>query len=375
MPPTSLEVLGVLDDEDAISNLLAYGVNSSPGLARALLAALRPDQSGSGDEARAYTRKRVLGRDVPDLLLKVREGSCVRLHLIENKLGAQEGDAQTARYGSKECLRALQARLDPEPPVGEWLPVAHYTYLTLYPWQTPANPQFVHRTYEQLLSDRRLLDHADDPLAHRLLSELSDAYLAFYAAGRLEPGDRVLEKLSARGGLDPAFLYFASLFRGLPYPAGLQVRETGHSSNPGRHYCVAVISKERWRSPRSADSPGFHIHLEPQFDMLGRRFSLFLHYETGEYLPRKQAAQQFGHRLEAYDRRRREFVEHMQRVQLPGLQLGGRSNQVGRLQVRLDGQTRLSEFVQQLRTAMAGVAKAVDGFLGSAAQGDAALEE
>jgi hypothetical protein len=358
-----LTALGVLDNEDAISNLLAYCANSSPAFARSFASAICNGERGCYDEVHAYVRKRVAGSGVPDLVLKARSRDHCDLLIIENKLAAEEGKEQTERYGSAECIEPLRDRLESQPPAGEWQET-HLAFLTLFPWQKPRNPQFRHVTYEQLLSALTTHELMQDSLAGRLLQDLSDAYLAFYVDGRIQPDDLVMGKLAGSGYLDSAFLYFGNLFGSLTYPTGLQVERIDRTSGTGRLYYLAFISKDRWHPPAAPRMPGFNIHIEPQFNALGGRFSFFRHYEIRDYRPWKQAVKDFGEELHEYAAARQRFAEHLAGARLPGLELGGGSNQVAKMRVKLDGHTRLREFSEAVRSCIENAARIIDEFPG-----------
>lgn len=357
-----LAALGVLDDEDAISNLLHYCVNSSPSFGAAFVSAVQGGQSDRYDEVRAYLRMRVPGVGIPDLLLKLKSGKYCDLVVIENKLTAEEGKNQTKRYGSPSSVPSIRKRLKDKHPSGQWRD-EHFAFLTLHPWQKPQNSeQFHHVTYEHLLSAIMPYERGQDALADRLFCNLFDAYSEFYVGGRTHPGDPLLQKWSSNGELDAGFLHFGNVFEGLRYPLGLKVGVITRASKAGRVYYLAQISKDRWRPPASAGKPGFHIHFEPQFNVLSRRFSFYLHYEIRDYRPRAQAVKDFGEELRGYDATRQQFKDYLEKARVPNLLLRGRLNQVGTVRVKLDERTSLGEFSQAACSAIAKVANTIDGF-------------
>jgi hypothetical protein len=255
--------------------------------------------------------------------------------------------------------------------LGKWRRGKHFAFLTLYPWQKPQNPQFRHVTYERLLSVIMPYERGQDVLADRLFRDLSDAYSAFYASGHTEPGDLLMEKWSRRtdldatflqsGDLDSAFLHFGKVFEKMAYSSGLQVGLIAGTSKLGHRFYLAQISKDRWHPPAAPGTPGFHIHFEPQFDVLGRRFSLYLHHEISNYRPRAQAVKDFG-KLREYDASRQQFIDYLDNARLPGLVLRRGSNQVGKVQVKFDERTSLGEFSDLVCSAIARVTEAIDGF-------------
>ena len=365
MTDNVLRALGALDDEDVISNLLAYCVNSSRSFAAHFMSAVQGCGPDSYDEICAYERKRVLGTGTPDLVLKASSGEHCDLVIIENKVTAEEGKGQTKRYSRPSCVERLRARLSNEHPSGEWRG-DHYAFLTLYPWQKPRNPHFRHVTYQRLLSATMPYERGQDTLADRLFGHLSDAYSAFYASGRIDRGDLLMQKWSAHGdlrGLDRAFLHFGNVFASMRYPLGLEVGLIARASRTGRLYYLAQVSKDSWRLPAPSAKPGFHIHFEPQFSVLSCRFSLYLHHEIRDYRPRAQAVKDFGTELAEYDAAREQFIRYLTKTRVSDLVLGGGSNQVAKVRVKFDERTSLGEFPDAVCSAIARVAKAIDEFL------------
>jgi hypothetical protein len=359
-----LTALGVLDDEDVISNLLAYCVDHSPSFAAHFVSALLGRRWDDYDTVRAYTRKSLRGAGIPDLIVKARSGGQCDLVVIENKLMAEEGRDQTKRYADGFCgqnprNRTRFANLEP---IGEW-DAPCLAFLTLFPWQEPEDCRFQHVRYEDVLSAIKPYERGQDVLADQLLHDLSAAYSAFYAGGRTDPGDLLMQKWSSNGDLDAGFLHFGEVFEGMPYPLGLKAGLIGRRSALGHPFYAAQILKDAWRSFDTAEEPGFNIHFESQFNILRHRFSFYLHYEIRDYRPWKQARKEIPEaRLAEYAVAREQFKKYLAEVQPPGLVLRGRSNQVGEVDVELDERTSLAEFSEAVCSAIASIARVLDGF-------------
>lgn len=366
--------LRALDNEDVISNLLAYCVNHSPSFASHFMSALPGRRWDGYDEVDAYTRKSLPGVGIPDLIVKGRSRGKCDLVVIENKLMAEEGRDQTKRYADEFCAPNPQnstffANLEPR---GEW-DAPRLVFLTLFPWQAPGDCRFRHVTYEQLLPALKPYERGQDAVADRLFCDLSDAYSAFYASGCPDPRDILMDKWSSRkgqecrsgGNLDTACLHFGNVFasKEMKYPLGLKARPIGRLNKLGRPFYAAQISKDTWHPPVAEGRLGFNIHFEPQFALLDGKFALYLHYEVREYLPRKQAEKLYREKLQEHDEARRRFIEHLRETRPPGLMLGGGRNQVGKVPVKPDQRTTLGEFSQTLCSAIATIAKVIDDFL------------
>lgn len=362
MPLTLLQALGVLTNDDVISNLLANSINSSPRLGKAMLRSLQGETGWGCDEVKAYSRRSSESHGIPDIILKMRTGDKCRLLIIENKLRAAEGKDQTKKYASHKCLRSLQARPDIAGPHDIWGDDADYVFLTLDPWQRPASPRFRHVTYQQLLSAPDLVSPDDDPTVAKLLGELRDAYLAFYAI-RPRPHDLILEKLQATSVLDERLIYFGRLCEQVGHACGLALWTAGHLVKEGRDEYLGVISKPRWRVAPKDNAPGYHVHVEPHFHVGTGTVRLHLHYETGDYHKKAEAQSLYGEHLAGYHTARRAFLDYLRQVRPPGVRVTGTWNQAAKLpDVRLDDQCTAQELVRAVTPAIAEVADVVDRF-------------
>jgi hypothetical protein len=146
-------------------------------------------------------------------------------------------------------------------------------------------------------------------------------------------------KLTDDNGLDGGYLYFRMALGQLKIPTDLDV-EFFRSSQQGRHYYGAVISKDSWHPSVMKELSGswildpatdYNIHLEPQYNVLSGAFNCFLHYEVNEYEPEKwMKANIQPDQYTAYLARRTKFVTSLQAQELPGWSFGGRSNQIAK---------------------------------------------
>jgi hypothetical protein len=373
MTDNALVALRVLDDEDVISNLLAYGVNHSPSFAAAFVAAVLGGQADHYDKFRACLRPRVPDVGVPDLVLKAALAGCCDLIIIENKIMAEEGKDQLDGYTKKACIQYLRQTLEERCPTGEWHNT-YFVFLTLYPWQKPRNRQFMHITYKDILPGISLCQREQNSLADRLFRDLCDAYSAFYASGDTDDDDVLLEKWSSKedqkacgnAGLDARFLHFGNVFASqkMKYPLALKAGQIARQSKTGRLYYLAQISKDGWVSSDTAERAGFNIHFEPQFHPLSGRFVFHLHYELNPYRPKAQARNKLASdQLNRYIAERNRFQEHLGMKRPLGLIQSNAWNQVGTVSVKLDQRTRFDEFPDVVSSAIAPIAKVIDDLL------------
>jgi hypothetical protein len=310
-PVNLFEALGVTAREDVISNMLAYCYNASAVFRRSFLRAL--DVTPDSPPGVAYTR--VLSGDagVPDIVLAESVGTSRAVIIIEHKLGAGEGDDQTVRYSSPECLAQLAARLSLN---AEALP--HYRFLTLFPDESPKSAAFISVSHQALLQQEWPFPMEDTSWVPVFTRSWLDVLARFYEAGRLELDQNLLNRLRQKDPLEGSFLAFRSFMQAIPRPSGLDYFGSWRSSQAGRRYYLAQFGKREWQ-PGEMDRSGptwrldpatcFNIHVEPQFNVFTGALSVFLHYEMNPYLPKKEARSRLQpDDYRAYETRRGQFV-------------------------------------------------------------------
>jgi hypothetical protein len=344
MSDNVLTILGIQDREDAITNLLAYCFNSSGEFRVALLRSICGQETTPTERWTAYTRLSLAGAGVPDLVLHGGDGPSGRLIVIENKLKADEGEDQTARYCSPEAIAALSRRFDVKRP-------PTFVFLTLFPDQRPnAGPPWVTTTYRQLLDVFEANSLPSDSIGSKLLSDWRDLMADFYDSAVVTDEDIFLEKLRGDRGLEGNYLYFISFMQDLNLANRLTLEDWFRSSQTGRRYYGAVISKADWHPEEmKPDLDGrwhldavrhFNIHVEPQFNVLTGVLNLYIHYEINPYRPDRwvTANVDFDERR-AYGERRQRFIgAFANRVPLDVVIAGG-CNQIGKATCDFVGST------------------------------------
>jgi hypothetical protein len=316
-----LDVLGISAREDVISNLLVHCYNKSAEFRESFLRAIGLSEKDSAVRGQAHLR--VWTRfGVPDIVILNRD-DC-RLLIIENKLGADEGKEQTIRYASENCLQAIEQSLN----FSACRDKTHYVFLTLFPDQPCAAPEFVRIQYENFLPQDWSLSLCDDPLVKLLAKSWADLLIGFYNAANVNPTDILVERMQHPGPLDEAFLVFRNFMRSVTLPTGISVRSLRYSAQGRKNY-KAQFGKASW-SPSEIAKRGeqwrldpetcFNIHIEPTLNVLDGNFSVSLHYETNPYLKETDAARTLNaDDLEGYRRKRSEFVWAFREVRPIGL--------------------------------------------------------
>jgi hypothetical protein len=329
-------ILGIQTREDCVSNALAYAVNESASFREEFLKQFCNRDASEYFSIKAYTRISTGTPGIPDIVVTLEKDSTADLIVIENKLKAEEGSDQTDRYCSKEAIGTLMNRLLPEKSLG----TASFVFLTLFPDQNPASNQYSVHRHSELKKVSAKVHLWGNEIAKQLIIDWLALVEAFYEKEDVALNDVFHEKLSDDSGLDAGFLYFRQAFRQLELPFGLEFENFFRSSQQGRRYYGAVISKKSWHPSEMEKINGawmldpltnFNIHFEPQYNVLSGTFNCFLHYETNWYEPLEWIREnipvdQYG----AYLKRRSEFSSGLKLMELPGWFFGGGSNQIAK---------------------------------------------
>lgn len=342
-----LKVLGVEAKEDIISNLLAHCFNSSENFRSVFLESVCERAPGSYRSLVARTRVAIPDSGVPDLVIVGQREKGTDLIVIENKLKAEEGQDQTGRYASPECVDNIRRRFNLQPPVK-----TSFVFLTLFPDQQPQHKKFKPVAYSQVRNALDLLKLGEHSTTERLLRDLKLLLTEFYDYGAPAAGDKLDEKLRDAHTLERAYLYFKAFVSQIPLPKSLRVEGTARWSRLGRRVFGARISKDRWHpsewrreeNGRVLFNPktDFNIHFEPQYNVLSGALNIYLHYEINPYEPESWAATNIRpKKYRDYQEIRTRFVQGLEAESavLPELVIGGRSNQVAKANADFQGKT------------------------------------
>jgi predicted XRE-type DNA-binding protein len=353
-----IEVLGVGSNEDTITNLLKHGLERAAEFRQIFLNLMVGKVSSQLPGVEAHTRQQV-GVGVPDLTV-VLNGEQTVVGIVENKLGAGEGEDQTQRYADPVFFTELLRKLGLSGPAQP-----AYLYLTLFPAPGPKSSRFRHVTYRDLEPYLEADRSADDPVVSRLLIDFLLLVRDFYAAGELKANDIVADRMQSTnllGKIRGSFLYFEELLRRTASGSGLQLLSPKQDSKPGRLDYYAEFTKPSW-NPAMFDrktkpirfDPRRHVqlHFQPQFHVLEGTLDLYLHYHTNPYLPEKEARQLLpGPELAQYEAIRKKFQAELREAQVTGLDTSGdRWNQIGKFPLDFQGVTA-EQLIKQLRKAM-----------------------
>jgi len=311
-----LEILGIAGREDSITNLLAYCYNNSPKFRSTFMRAIGMCDSYGEPNGQAYTRVSTGDSGVPDLVIVKPYINGPAIVIIENKLGAAEGNDQTIKYGSVACLNNLKNRYELIDNIEP-----RYVFLTLLPDQHPQSEQFKPVTYESFLEERE--DWPVEEQGNSLVVTLTKAFLQvlarIYKEGCLDPEANLFDQI---GDSLYAFLSFARSVttNQLIYRGGSQARARGHRSYLAaygkREWMLSKIDKSQypWRlDPETCFD--IHVELDYRVSLECRKLSMFLHYETRPYYSVKNAHANINEQdYIAYEQQRARFVAAFQPI-------------------------------------------------------------
>lgn len=259
-------------------------------------------------------------------------------------------------------------------------PELRFVFLTLFPDQKPKAGGFSPKSYKHLLQAVRGLSPVEDPLAQILLDAWISLIESFYSKEFLSLNDLLLDKLQGQSD-DPFegnYLSFKSFIYGLRFSRDLVIERTFKDSGRGRRYFGALISKEPWHPEEMMEVNGFcqldskrhfNIHFEPQFNCLSGILNLYIHYEVNPYLTAKKIKSQIaqskisGAQYEDYEKARKRFIEVLRSKQIVGLIIGGRTNQIASIPLRVTKKTTVSEAQRMICTTIDAISVHIDEIL------------
>ena len=145
-------------------------------------------------------------------------------------------------------------------------------------------------------------------------------------------------------------MYFREAFLQLQLPSPLQIDDFFRSSQQGRRYYGAIISNEAWRPAEMVQQnsglwkfdpiQNFHIHFEPQFDVLNGILKLYLHYEVYPYQPEAWVRQHLpSTQYDEFVLRRTRFFHHLRGRAPQGWKFGMGYNQIARADLHFENKT------------------------------------
>ena len=359
-----LEILGVVEREDVISNLVCHALQELPEFRTQLLRRLDKLPNPDLRSPRGVTRVSVPDVGVPDIVLLGESDRGTEAIVIENKLGAAEGKDQTESYAGERLVEGLRERFDLSED-----PHRHLVFLTVLPRQKPKSDDFIHVTYSELLED---FPPPEGSAVGTLLAELRNHVRRARDAEKVEPHQPMKAVINTDAPFDAGFLAFQGVIQGVELPANLKVRGEYRGSARGRRFYGALIRPDRWAPEKMVtDDPPVedfqprrhvNIHFEPQANALTGGVTLYLHYEVNPYKTRKWAERNLPQEAYSeYRKLRSDFYRRLRKELPPGWTFRKGSNMLAK--TTFDAGATVQEVSDGMRLSIASATPVIDRLL------------
>ena len=293
---------------------------------------------------------------IPDIIIKICNEQENILVIIENKLKAEEGHAQTARYSKDECIKeiCLNNKINLE-----YNNVSKkFIYLTLIPEQIPSGDKFVNKTY------RDLIEFVDIEIENEILNHMYQDFIKlikdFYCNLDVNKEDKILDLLCDNIDSEKIYIKFNNIINLCNFDNRLEVKYVGKAGGAGRISFIAKILKDNWVGSSNAslidglygvNEETYNIHLEFSFDILNKVIKLPLHYETNPYIPKAKLIKQSKEEdYNKYINRRELFKKKLhEEIRLLGdkdIKPYNGSNQIANININVDNNVTVKEFLE-----------------------------
>lgn len=352
-----IDLLGITYKEDIISNLIVGLLNESNNFRISFLENIIGIQNVNLYDVEAFTRI-ATEQGIPDIIIKVFNDQENILVIIENKLKAEEGYAQTARYSTDECIKniCLSKKINLE-----YNSVSKkFIYLTLIPEQIPSGEKFVNKTYKDLL---KLVNvEIESEILNHIYQDFMKLIKDFYYNLDVNEEETILDLLYDNIDSEKIYIKFKNIMKLCNFNNGLEVRYVGKTGGAGRISFIAQISKDSWISSNNAslvngiysiNEDTYNIHLEFSFDVLNKVIKLPLHYETNPYIPKGKLIKQSKEKdYNKYINRRELFKKKLhEEIMLLGdkdIKPYNGSNQIANININVDNNVTVKEFLKTI---------------------------
>lgn len=352
-----IELLGITYKEDIISNLIVGLINESNNFKIRFLENIIGISNANLYTVEAFTRIST-AQGIPDIIIKIYNEQENTLAIIENKLKAEEGYIQTARYSTDECIKEIclnnKIKLDYNNVSKKFI------YLTLIPEQIPSGGNFVNKTYRDLLELVNV--EIENEILNHIYQDFMKLIKDFYCNLDVNKNDKILDLLCDNIDSEKIYIKFKNIMKLCHFDNGLEVKYVGKTGGIGRISFIAQISKDNWISNSKAsfidglysvNDDTYNIHLEFSFDILNKLIKLPLHYETNPYIPKSKLIK--NSKVEYYNNYidRRDVVKKKLHEEI--ILLGDKdikpyngSNQIANINIYIDNNLTVKEFIENV---------------------------
>jgi len=281
----AIDALNIFYREDVISDFLKSCFEDSNSFLHRFLSCANISLS---KETRFTIENRVgLGKSIgtPDMLIVAQDRNENHIIIIENKLGAAEGFAQTQRYESSEAKTIIRSRLN----LDESDLRFHFIYLTLDKTVTPSSSNFSHIHYDEFLQPEWLLN---DSTLNLIFTDFKEKLYQFYA-----PLEQPFQTISLGLNLDSTqkkFCWQSILFDKFQGETQFEL-DWGEAGGIGRKNFIFLITKPSWKAKKSFKETGLanthYIHIDTYINLLNSKknfvYEIGIRFETYPYIPHK----------------------------------------------------------------------------------------
>ena len=223
-----IELLGITYKEDIISNLIVGLINESNNFKKSFLENIIGISNANLYNVEAFTRI-ATEQGIPDIIIKICNEQENVLVIIENKLKAEEGYAQTARYSKDECIKDIclnnKINLDYNNVSKKFI------YLTLIPEQIPSGNKFINKTY------RDLIELVDIEIENEILNHIYQDFMKlikdFYCNLDINKEDKILDLLCDNIDNEKIYIKFKNIINLCNFDNGLEVKYVGKAGGAG----------------------------------------------------------------------------------------------------------------------------------------------
>lgn len=352
------KTLGILFKEDIISNMLIGLINESETFRQSFLNNIVGLSNPQAYNIQAFPRI-VTSKGVPDIVIKGSSDKDNILIIVENKLKADEGCEQTARYSSEECLRDLckSSKINLEYETIK----TKFIYLTLIPEQIPTGDKFINKTYKDIVEkvNVKIEDFSANVLYENFIAALSE----FYSNTEIRKEDKLFDLLCENIEDEKVFIRFNNLMKILEFNNELQVNFVGKGGGFGRENFIGKISNANWIGDRyiemkdgyyNINGSSYDIHIEFSFDTKNRVINLPLHYETNPHIPKNKLLEHCKEEeYYKYLRRREKFKsivhEEIRALGNPLIKTSSGSNQIASIKIKLENDIKVENFLETIQ--------------------------
>lgn len=364
-----VELLGITYKEDIISNLIVGLLNESRNFRTSFLENIVKVENADIYDVKAEARiSTPVG--IPDIVVTMENKQKAIIVIIENKLKAEEGYEQTKRYSEENCKKELYAYSNIKINYEEV--EFKSIFLTLITEQIPTSEEFVNVTYKDLINNVNI--EIEDNVLNRVYDDFVKLLDEFYKGLDVSEEDRVLEVLCEEIDSEKIYIRFMNIMRGLKTNNGLKVYYLGKTGGKGRVSFIAQLSKDNWCGNEEINikedfykvsDKTFDIHFEGSFDILNKKITLPLHYETNPYIPKdklieKSKSEDYKRYNDKRDNVKEIIHERISKLNNPNIKKYNGSNQIASINIDICSNVTVREFKELIIKYMDEVSTIVD---------------